>query len=76
MPRTDLNEILNELVAERKLDSDHIGEHIKASQESIVQLKELATAVEAMIRLEGRRLESLQAHQQDINTTKPNGGKA
>lgn len=82
MPRTNtgnveklahkaITEMASAWDAERKIDGDHIAEHVKASENSIQRLEALESMIRDLIMYEKERLKSLQAHHEDITTHEP-----
>ena len=59
------------LAAERKVDADHIAEHVRASQDAINRLEALESMVRDLIVFEKERLNALQGHHEDINNDEP-----
>lgn len=61
----------NKYDAERKLDADHIAEHIKASEDAIARMEAIESMMRDLILFEKERLKALQGHHNDIITTEP-----
>lgn len=54
--------------AERKVDAEHIAEHVKASEDALERLNALLAMISDMIKFENERLKSLRSHHDDITT--------
>jgi hypothetical protein len=61
----------DELAAERRVDADHINQHIKASEDALERLAALESMIRDLIMFEKERLKALQGHHEDMTTEEP-----